>query len=101
MTIKRDPDYSMRLEVAGGKAQQRHLAPTAALACPRESLASRNAAAFAPAADGALRTCGDSPGALSPERAAQLRQRTRDGTYNSLAVANEVARRLMASGDLE
>ena len=37
---------------------------------------------------------------LSPERAAQIRQRVIDGAYNSLAVVDEVARRILGSGDL-
>lgn len=38
--------------------------------------------------------------ALSTDRAAQIRQRVLDGAYNSLAVVDEVARRILASGDL-
>jgi predicted TIM-barrel enzyme len=37
---------------------------------------------------------------LSPERAAQIRQRVLDGAYNSLGVVDEVARRILSSGDL-
>jgi negative regulator of flagellin synthesis FlgM len=37
---------------------------------------------------------------LSPERAAQVRQRVLDGAYNSLTVVDEVARRILGSGDL-
>jgi negative regulator of flagellin synthesis FlgM len=37
---------------------------------------------------------------LSPERIAQLRQRVLDGAYNSLDVVDEVARRILATGDL-
>ncbi|HYD50996.1 MAG TPA: flagellar biosynthesis anti-sigma factor FlgM [Gemmatimonadaceae bacterium] len=37
---------------------------------------------------------------LSPERIAQLRQRVLDGAYNSLEVVDEVARRILARGDL-
>jgi anti-sigma28 factor (negative regulator of flagellin synthesis) len=39
-------------------------------------------------------------GTLSPERLAQLRQRVQDGTYNSPAVADRIARRILESGDL-
>lgn len=37
---------------------------------------------------------------LSAERIAQLRQRVLDGAYNSLDVVDEVAKRIMARGDL-
>jgi hypothetical protein len=37
---------------------------------------------------------------LSPERIAELRQRVLDGAYNSLEVVDEVARRILAKGDL-
>jgi hypothetical protein len=37
---------------------------------------------------------------LSPERAAQIRQRLIDGSYNSINFADEVARRIIRSTDL-
>lgn len=37
---------------------------------------------------------------LSPARLADLRRGVRDGRYDSLAVADAVAARLLASGDL-
>lgn len=37
---------------------------------------------------------------LSAERLATLRQRIRDGVYDQTAIADAVARRLLASGDL-
>ena len=42
----------------------------------------------------------DESGALSAERSAQIRQRVLDGAYNSLGVVDEVARRIIQSGDL-
>jgi anti-sigma28 factor (negative regulator of flagellin synthesis) len=39
-------------------------------------------------------------GGLSAERVSELRQRVQDGTYNSPAVADRIARRLVESGDL-
>ena len=38
--------------------------------------------------------------ALSSERAAQIRMRVLEGAYNSLDVVDEVARRILDSGDL-
>jgi hypothetical protein len=38
--------------------------------------------------------------ALSAERIAEIRQRVLDGAYNSLSVVDEVARRILGSGDL-
>ncbi len=43
---------------------------------------------------------GSAPSSLNPERAAQIRQRVLDGAYNSLGVVDEVARRILNSGDL-
>jgi anti-sigma28 factor (negative regulator of flagellin synthesis) len=37
---------------------------------------------------------------LTPERIAELRQRIREGVYDSPAMAQEVARRVLDSGDL-
>jgi hypothetical protein len=37
---------------------------------------------------------------LTPERIDEIRQRILDGTYLSLAAAEEVARRILESGDL-
>lgn len=43
---------------------------------------------------------GSAEASLSPERLAELRQRVLDGAYNSLEVVDEVARRILANGDL-
>ena len=37
---------------------------------------------------------------LSPERLAEIRQRIQSGAYDSLAVVDEVARRILDRGDL-
>ena len=37
---------------------------------------------------------------MSPMREAQIRQRLIDGSYNSASVVDEVARRILRSGDL-
>jgi anti-sigma28 factor (negative regulator of flagellin synthesis) len=39
-------------------------------------------------------------GSLSPERLKEVRGRVDDGTYDSAEVAEEVARRILRSGDL-
>ena len=39
-------------------------------------------------------------GAMSAERLAELRQRVLGGAYNSLAVVDQVARRMLQSGDV-
>jgi flagellar biosynthetic protein FliS len=49
----------------------------------------------------ALDARGNKDTQLTPERIAQIRQRVLDGAYNSLAVVDEVARRILGSGDLE
>jgi hypothetical protein len=54
-----------------------------------------NAGRALAARDGAQETS-----SLSPERIAELRQRVLDGAYNSLEVVDEVARRILAKGDL-
>lgn len=48
----------------------------------------------------AARESGSEPAALSAERIAELRQRVLDGAYDSLEVVDEVARRILARGDL-
>jgi hypothetical protein len=37
---------------------------------------------------------------MSPERLAELRQRVLGGAYNSLAVVDQIARRMLQSGDV-
>lgn len=37
---------------------------------------------------------------LSPERAAEIRKKILDGAYNSAEMAGEVAKRILASGDV-
>ena len=48
----------------------------------------------------ALAARGSREGGLTAERATEIRQRVLDGAYNSLAVVDEVARRILGSGDL-
>ena len=43
---------------------------------------------------------GGTPAELSSERADQIRTRILEGAYNSVDMAGEVARRILASGDL-
>lgn len=43
---------------------------------------------------------GATTGGLPPERLAELRRRLLDGAYDSLDVIDEVARRILARGDL-
>jgi hypothetical protein len=42
----------------------------------------------------------DLPGLAARERIAELRQRVRGGTYDNRAVVEQVARRIVESGDL-
>jgi hypothetical protein len=42
----------------------------------------------------------DSSAELSPERAAEIRQRILQGAYDSLDVVDQVARRMLAQGDI-
>jgi hypothetical protein len=44
---------------------------------------------------------GDSRAELSREHVAEIRQRISDGAYNTVEVANQVARRVLRSGDLD
>ncbi len=41
-----------------------------------------------------------SAAALSPERVSQIRQRVLEGAYNSVGVVEEIARRILDSGDI-
>lgn len=43
---------------------------------------------------------GDLRAGVSGERVAEVRRRIRDGAYNTVEVADQVARRLVRSGDL-
>jgi anti-sigma28 factor (negative regulator of flagellin synthesis) len=49
----------------------------------------------------ALAARGDKDAGLTSERTAQIRQRVLDGGYNSLAVIDDVARRISGTGDLK
>lgn len=48
----------------------------------------------------AAHTQGPTEGELSEERIAEIRTRILEGAYNSLEVVDEVARRMLRSGDL-
>ena len=48
----------------------------------------------------AARAESDSRTQIDPERVSQLRQKVYQGAYNSLDVVDQVARRVMSSGDL-
>lgn len=56
-----------------------------------KALAAQQAEAAGPAA---------SKGSLSAERIAEIRQRILDGAYNSVEVVDQVARRMLDSGDI-
>jgi negative regulator of flagellin synthesis FlgM len=43
---------------------------------------------------------GDARGTLTPERIAEVRERILSGAYNSLEVVDQVARKMLASGDI-
>lgn len=42
----------------------------------------------------------ESRGELTPERIAEIRERILSGAYNSLEVVDQVARKMLASGDI-
>ena len=48
----------------------------------------------------AAQAAGGAQGALTPERVAEVRERILSGAYNSLEVVEQVARKMLASGDI-
>ena len=44
---------------------------------------------------------GDARAELSSEHVAEIRKRIRDGAYNTVEIADQVAQRLVTSGDLD
>ena len=42
----------------------------------------------------------ETPGALTPERISEIRERIISGAYNSLEIVDQVARKMLASGDV-
>jgi negative regulator of flagellin synthesis FlgM len=78
------------------KLEKSSVTPSAAV----PSAAGRNDKVQISDAGRALAAREGSASSLNPERAAQIRQRVLDGAYNSLGVVDEVARRILNSGDL-
>ncbi len=99
----------MKINVSSGSAIRPAVAPPSSdkveksavsAAAAVASAAGRNDKVQISDAGRALAAREGSTTALNPERAAQIRQRVLDGAYNSLGVVDEVARRILNSGDL-
>ena len=52
------------------------------------------------AASGGLREASAARGELTPERVAEIREKILKGAYNSIEVVDQVARKMLASGDI-
>lgn len=100
MQIKSQPGSQIRPEVAStapaAKVEKTGAAPGHVV---QPSAAKSDAVQISDA--GRALAARENPDGLTPERTAQIRQRVLDGAYNSLAVVDEVARRILGSGDLK
>ena len=100
MQIKLNAGSLIRPEVAGTSSVSKTDKSVVATA-PVAPVAPRSGDAVQISDAGrALAARGNAESGLSAERTAQIRQRILDGAYNSLAVVDEVARRIHGSGDL-
>ncbi|MEP6619836.1 MAG: hypothetical protein ABJE47_10985 [bacterium] len=100
MQIKPNAGNLIRPEAAGVSSVSKTDKPVSATA-PVAAVAPKAGDAVQISDAGrALAARGHSDVGLTPERTAQIRQRVLDGAYNSLAVVDEVARRVLGSGDL-
>ena len=52
------------------------------------------------AAGGRVQEAAASPSVLTPERVAAIREKILNGAYNSVEVVDQVARKMLASGDI-
>lgn len=86
-----------RTREAGAAAPSSAVPATPAAPAARVDRVEISAAGRALAAEGAGAA---SPEPMSPERLAELRQRVLGGAYNSLAVVDQIARRMLQSGDV-
>ena len=100
MQIKSNTANQIRPEVANATSASKVERPVAPAAAVAPVAATRSDAVQISDAGRALAALGNAGAALTPERSAQIRQRVLDGAYNSLAVVDEVARRVLGSGDL-
>jgi negative regulator of flagellin synthesis FlgM len=101
MQIKPQPGSHAHIEVPSATPAPKVEKTNAAPQRPSQPSASRNDEVHISVAGRELAArSSSSTSELSPERIAQLRQRVLDGAYNSLAVVDKVARRIIGSGDL-
>ena len=100
MHIKPKLDNHLQLEVTNAAPAAKTEKTTAPSARPPQPSVARNDQVQISAAGRELAARSGSTSELTPERTAQLRQRVLDGAYNSLAVVDKVARRIIGSGDL-
>jgi negative regulator of flagellin synthesis FlgM len=101
MQIKPQPGSHAHIEVPSATPAPQVEKTNAAPQRPSQPSASRNDEVHISVAGRELAArSSSSTSELSPERIAQLRQRVLDGAYNSLAVVDKVARRIIGSGDL-
>lgn len=99
MQIKPNAGSLIRPDVAGSSSVNKTDKSVAATAPVAAVSAKAGDAVQISDAGRALAARGSDSG-LTPERTAQIRQRVLDGAYNSLSVVDEVARRILGSGDL-
>lgn len=99
MQIKPKLDSHLQLEVTNATPAAKTEKSTSP-ARPSQPSVARNDQVQISAAGRELAARSGSTSELTPERTAQLRQRVLDGAYNSLAVVDKVARRIIGSGDL-
>jgi anti-sigma28 factor (negative regulator of flagellin synthesis) len=88
-------DQTRELQKNAGN-RQKASAPQPAAAAPRSDKVQISDAGRAMAAEAAKSTRGE----LSAERISEVRERILSGAYNSLEVVDQVARKMLASGDI-
>lgn len=100
MQIKPNTGNVLRPDAANSVAVQKADKPVSAAAPVAAVAAKYGDAVHISDAGRALAARGHADAGLTPVRTAQIRQRVLDGAYNSLAVVDDVARRILGSGDL-
>jgi|GEM_PF-3374384 len=100
MQIKPKLDSHIHSEIASAAQAAKVDHSNASSARPSQPLIPRSDEVHISAAGRELAASRGRKTELTPERTAELRKRVLDGAYNSLAVVDKVARRIIGSGDL-
>ena len=94
------PDQTREIQRSNDESAAKKAASQPAAKVERSDKVEISEAARQLAASGGLREASTVQGEITPERVAAIREKILKGAYNSIEVVDQVARKMLASGDI-